>query len=208
MGAANRKYNFEEKLASLLSGNHRNVEYELQHGFENVPKGCYIQPEKKAAQVILGNIRQSYGFKAQLVSLIASFEEDSAQLLTLANFLRYHHMEARSLYAKYSFSRLCVEAGVREVFSESIEETMPKSFSRLVAVDYRRWIQFLLELLPRLDNVDFTKLSHLEQQMLNMFYTTVWQETIEDFGADEVWEKFYMLCNSPVMLQELIELLR
>ena len=44
--------------------------------------------------------------------------------------------------------------------------------------------------------------------MLNMFYTTVWQETIENFGADEVWEKLYTLCDSPVMLQELIELLR
>ena len=208
IGAANRKYNFEEKFASLLSGNHRNVEYELQHGFVNVPKGCYIQLEKKAAQVILGNIRQSYGFKAKLVSLIASFEEDSAQPLTLGNFLRYHHMDARSLYAKYNFSRLCVEAGVKEAYSEPIEETMTKAFSRLVAIDSRRWIQFLLDILPRLDDVDFTELSHMEQQMLNMFYTTVWQETIEDFGADVVWERFYALCDSPVMLRELIELLR
>ena len=44
--------------------------------------------------------------------------------------------------------------------------------------------------------------------MLNMFYTTVWQETIEDFGADEVREKLCTLCDSPVMLQELVELLR
>lgn len=85
---------------------------------------------------------------------------------------------------------------------------MTKAFSRLVSIDSRRWIQFLLDILPRLDDVDFTKLSHLEQQMLNMFYTTVWQETIEDFGTDDVWEKLYMLCDSPVMLQELIELLR
>ena len=51
-----------------------------------MPKGCYIQLEKKAAQVILNNIRQSYGFKAKLVNLIASFEEDSSQALTLGNF--------------------------------------------------------------------------------------------------------------------------
>ena len=96
---------------------------------------------------------------------------------------------------------------MREQYTESIEETMTKAFSRLVAIDSRRWIQFLLDILPRLDDVDFTKLSHMEQQMLNMFYTTVWQETIEDFGADDVWEKLYTLCDSPVMLQELIELL-
>lgn len=208
IGAANRKYNFEEKYASLLSGNHRNVEYELRHGFGNMPKGCYIQLEKKAAQVILNNIRQSYGFKAKLVNLIASFEEDSSQALTLGNFLRYHHMDARSLYAKYSFSRLCAEAGVREAFSESIEETMTKAFSRLISIDSRRWIQFLLHILPRLDDVDFTALSPMEKQMLNMFYTTIWQETIVDFAADEVWDNLYALSDCPVMLGELIDLLR
>ena len=139
IGAANRKYDFEEKFAALLSGSHHSVEYELRHGFVNVPKGCYIQLEKKAAQVILANIRQSYGFKAGMVSRIASFEEDSGQELTLANFLRYHHMDVRSIYAKYSFARLCAEAGVREDFSEPIEETLTRAFARLAAIDARRY---------------------------------------------------------------------
>lgn len=208
IGAANRKYNFEEKFASLLSDSRQTVEYELQHGFVNVPKGCYIQLERKAAQVVLDNIRQSYGFKAKLINLIASFEEDSGMSLTLSNFLRYHHMDARSLYAKYSFSRLCADANVRESFSEALEETMARALGRLAAVDSRRWIQFLLDILPHLDTVDFTSLSHPEQQMLNMFYTTVWQETIEDFGAEKVRERMHALCGSPVMLAELIELLR
>ena len=96
-----------------------------------------------------------------------------------------------------------IESG-KTVLNLSLIHILTKAFSRLVAIDSRRWIQFLLDILPRLDDVDFTILSHMEQQMLNMFYTTVWQETIEDFGADEVWEKLYTLCDSPVMLQELI----
>lgn len=35
-------------------------------------------------------------------------------------------------------------------------------------------VRFLLDLLPRLDNVDFSALSELEQRMLQMFYVTVW----------------------------------
>ena len=208
IGAANRKYKFEEKFAALLSGSHRNVEYELQHGFVNVPKGCYIQLEKKASEIILSNIRQSYGYKAKLVSLITSFEEDSGQPLTLSNFLTYHRMDARALYAKYSFSRLCVEAGVRDNFSEPLEETMTKAFSRLVAIDSRRWIRFLLGVLKRLDDLDFSGFSHVERQMLNMFYTTIWQETIEDFTADQVRNNLQALADSPVMLGELVELLQ
>lgn len=208
IGAANRKYNFEEKFAALLSNTRGSVEQELRHGFMNVPKGCYIQLEKKAAQTILQNIRQSYGFRANLVSKIASFEEDSGQKLTLANFLSYHHMNARTIYAKFSFARLCTEAGAREPFSEPAEEVLTKAFSRLVAIDSRRWINFLLDTLPMLKDMDFTRLSTDHQRLLNMFYVTVWQNTITDFSSDEVRENLYALADSPVMLQELRDLLR
>ena len=208
IGAANRKYNFEEKFAALLSGTRRSVEQELRHGFVNVPKGCYIQLEKKAAQTILQNIRQSYGFRAGLVSKVASFEEDSGQKLTLANFLGYHHMDARAIYAKFSFARLCADAGVRDGFSEPAEDVLTKAFSRLVAIDSRRWISFLLDILPKLNDVEFTKLSMEHQRLLNMFYVTVWQSAITDFSSDEVWENLYALADSPIMLQELCDLLR
>ena len=208
IGAANHKYNFEEKFAALLSGTRRSVEQELRHGFVNVPKGCYIQLEKKAAQTILQNIRQSYGFRAGLVSKIASFEEDSGLPLTLANFLNYHHMDARAIYAKFSFARLCADAGMRDDFSEPAEDVLAKAFSRLVAIDSRRWISFLLDILPRLNDVDFTKLPVEHQRLLNMFYVTVWQSAITNFSSDEVWENLYALADSPIMLQELCDLLR
>lgn len=58
---ANRKHNFEDKFAALLSHTTRNVTREIKDGFVSVPKGCYIQLEKKAAKYILDNIRVSYG---------------------------------------------------------------------------------------------------------------------------------------------------
>ena len=101
IGAANRKYNFEEKFAALLDNTNHSVEQELRHGFVSVPKGCYIQLEKKASQIILTNIRQSYGFRAGLVSRIASFEEDSGLPLTLENFLT----KARRLNLRFNRPR-------------------------------------------------------------------------------------------------------
>lgn len=72
IGQANRKYNFEDKFAALLAHATRSVSREIKDGFVSVPKGCYIQLEKKAAKYILDNIRASYGNTAGLVARAAS----------------------------------------------------------------------------------------------------------------------------------------
>ena len=47
---------------------------------------------------------------------------------------------------------------------------MTKAFARFAVIDSRRWIHFLLGLLPKLDNTDFAALSPVEKRMLQMFY--------------------------------------
>ncbi|MEG2137089.1 MAG: DUF3427 domain-containing protein, partial [Oscillospiraceae bacterium] len=208
IGQANRKYNFEDKFSALLSNTTRGVTRELKEGFVSVPKGCYIQLEKKAARYILDNIRASYAGSAGLVSRIASFTEDSGLTLTLGNFLDYYHLDPRAIYKFSSFSRLCQRADVAENFAEPMEETMTKALARFAVVDSRRFIAFLLKFLPRLDDVDFAALTDLDRRMLQMFYVTVWGKAVEDWSADELLDNLYGLADSPVMLAELLELLR
>ena len=117
IGQANRKYNFEDKFAALLSHTTRSVTREIKDGFVSVPKGCYIQFEKKAAKYILDNIRASYGNTAGLISRVASFAEDSGLELTLANFLDYYHLDPRAIYKFSSFSRICARADVMDDFT-------------------------------------------------------------------------------------------
>lgn len=208
IGQANKRYNFEDKFAALLSNTTHSVSREIKTGFVSVPKGCYIQLEKKAAQIILENIRASYGNTAGLIARIASFTEDSGQPLTLANFLDYTHLDPRSLYRFSSFSRLCVRADVREDFSEPLEEAMTKALLRLSVLDSRRLIAFLLDILPRLNDVDYAAMPDVQQRMLRMFMVTVWGVAAEDLSSDEVLDRLYALADSPVMLGELMELLR
>ena len=208
IGQANKRYNFEDKFAALLSNTSRGVTREIKDGFVSVPKGCYIQLEKKAAKYILDNIRASYGNTAGLVSRVASFTEDSGLELTLANFLEYYHLDPRTIYKFSTFSRLCARADVMDDFQEPLEEALTKAMGRLAVIDSRRWIRFLLELLPRLDNVNFATLGELEQRMLQMFYVTVWGKAAEDWDSDEVLDHLYALSDSPVLLGELQELLR
>ena len=207
IGQANRKYNFENKFAALLSNTTRSVSREIKDGFISLPKGCYIQLEKKAAKYILDNIRASYGNSSGLVSRISSFANDTGLELTLANFLYYYHIDPRSMYKFSSFSRLCVRADIKEDFTEPLEETLTKAMSRLSVIDSRRWIGFLLRLLPQIDYVDFGRLSALEKRMLQMFYITVWGKAIEDWDDYEFLDNLYALSDSSVLLNELIELL-
>lgn len=208
IGQANKKYNFEDKFASLLSNTTRGVTREIKDGFISLPKGCYVQLEKKAAKYILENIRSSYGNTAGLIAKIAAFEEDTGLALTLANFLHYHHLDPRSIYKFDSFSRLCARADVIDNFDEPAEETLKKAFVRLVSIDSRRWIKFLLKVLPKLSSLDVSNLSAIEQRMMQMFYVSIFLKTAEDWSAQEVSNNLKMLSDSPVMLHELTELLR
>ena len=208
IGQANRRYNFEDKFAALLSNATRSVSREIKDGFVSVPKGCYIQLEKKAAKYILDNIRASYGNTAGLVSRAASFDEDSGLELTLANFLDYYHLDPRAIYKFSSFSRICARADALEDFSEPLESILTKAFAKLAVVDSRRWISFLLDILPRLNDVDFAAVSDVEKRMMQMFYITVWGKTAENWNSEEVLDNLHALSDSTVLLNELTELLR
>lgn len=208
IGQANRKYNFEDKFAALLSNTTQSISREVKDGFGSVPKGCYIQLEKKAAQYILDNIRASCGNTAGLVSRAASFTEDSGLELTLANFLDYYHLDPRTIYKFSSFSRICARADVIEDFTEPLEDTLTKAFARLAVIDSRRWISFLLDILPRLDNIDFAALTDTEKRMMQMFYITVWSKAVDDWNSIEVLDNLSTLANSTVLLDELMSLLQ
>ena len=208
IGQANRKYNFEDKFAALLSNTTRSVSREIKDGFISVPKGCYIQLEKKAAKYILDNIRASYGNTAGLVSRVASFTEDSGLELTIANFLDYYHLDPRAIYKFSSFSRICARADLISDFAEPLEETMTKALAKLAVIDSRRWISFLLDILPRLDDVNFAALSDAQKRMMQMFYITVWGKAADDWDGEEVLDNLYALSDSTVLLNEFLELLR
>ena len=208
IGQANKKYRFEDKFAALLSNTTRGVAHEIKDGFVSAPKGCYIQLEKIAARHILENIRSSYGNTAGLIMRIASFEEESGRKLSLGAFLDYNRMDPRSLYKFTNFSRLCVRADIWNDFSEPIEDEITKALAKLTVIDSRRWICFLLDILSRLDDTDFEKLSEIERRMLQMFYVTVWGEPIKEWNGEDMLDHLYQLSDSPVMLQEIMELLR
>jgi superfamily II DNA or RNA helicase len=208
IGQANKKYNFEDKFAALLSNTAHSVKKEIENGFISVPKGCYIQLERKAAKYILDNISASLGVAKGFITRSTSFEEDTGLALNLKNFLEHYHLEPKAMYKFNSFSRLCALAGVIDDFEEEIEERLKKAFVKLAVADSRRWLQFLLRMLPQLASVDFSKLTALEERMLQMLYVTIWGEPASDWQDPKVVENLHALAESRVLLDELMQLLQ
>lgn len=204
IGQANKRYNFEDKYASLLSDPSRGVLREMKEGFVSVPKGCYILLEKKAKQYIFENIRASFGARAGLVARIANFTEDTGKALTLSNFLDHLHMDVRALYACDSFSRLCVQAGVRENFIEPLEETMRKAFPRFATVNSCRLLAFWMEMLqaPR------ERMTAGEVRMLQMFQFTIWQKPYEECSFTSLLDGIMEVRKNLTLCAELLELLQ
>ena len=207
VGQANRKYNFEEKINSLMSSS-RGAQYEIKNGFPNLPKGCYVKLEKKAQDYILENIRRSFGTKLGLISKITNFIDESGLELNLNNFAKYHHLDIRNIYKAYSFSRLCVEAGVKEDFKEDMEEIYTKAFSRICSIDSRRWIRFLLDILTTDDGFEIDSLDGYEKRMLQMFQYTIWQKSAKECGFRDEKEAIIELKKYPVLFLEMQEILK
>lgn len=207
IGQANKRYNFEDKFAALIGNSRRNLHREIMEGFTSLPKGCYIQLEKKAKEYILENIRNSFDTKMGLVSRITAFKEDTGRKPTLESFIEHFHLDIRRIYMRDNFSRLCVLAGVRDDFFEPLEELMTKAFPRICAIDSRRWIEFLLEVLPKVETLNVDKLTGAEKRMLQMLQFTVWQKSAEECGFSSLKEGLVQIKNNPVMFNELMEIL-
>lgn len=207
VGQANKKYNFEEKFAALVSKTHLSIQKQLEDGFVHLPRGCYIELEKKARSYILENIRRSFGVRSGLKERIASFEEDTPYKLTLENFLTHYHLDPLDIYSKASFSRLCADASVIEDFNDSKEDIFLNALKRISGIDSHSMIEMLLKVMTNLDSYNFFNLSENERRILEMFHYTVWGTTLDTSPFKDFKESFLRIRKCKPIFDEIIALL-
>ena len=200
IGQANNRYRFENKFSALLTDSSKSIQKEIKSGFISLPKGCYIQLEKKSKEYILENIKASFSGIKGLVSRIASFEEDSGLTLSLSNFLDYYNLDVRTIYAKNSFSHLLVLAGVKESISDVDEVVLQKALPRFCLINSRRFITLILRALKG----EVWDYSPAENRMLQMLQFTVWQKGLDACPFDDTIQS---IRANPTMCNEMIELL-
>jgi hypothetical protein len=101
---------------------------------------------------------------------------------------------------------LCAEAGEIRDFSDPDETALTKGFSRLLHVNSRRYIDFIVSLLQS-DHPDPDGMTEEERRMLLMFHYDIWQKPLPELGFSSLAEGVRKIQVNRHMIRELIQIL-
>jgi superfamily II DNA or RNA helicase len=208
IGQANKKYNFETKLQALVAHTKHSLEKEIEKGFPDVPLGCYVELEKKAAEYVLENIKQSVSTKNGIIERMKTFTEDTGKELNLTNFLDYYQINPRLFYVKEDlFMDYVAAAKVESLDNAEAAYNYRKSMFRLTGINSPKWLTFLIAVLPKLGEKTVTDFSEQEKRMLTMFYSCMYKYS---YSADfsETLAKIKNFVGNSKYLAELVEVFK
>jgi len=205
IGQAHKEYNFEEKFRALLGKTKHSIEHYVENGFFNLPKGCFVQLEKQAKEYILRNIKSSANTKANLISKMKYFEEDTGLKLTLPNFLKHYNLSLYDFYGKNrdrSFSRFMVNAGVKENFEVENEKFITSRIPNLFHLNSAKLIKFYISYIN-----GGTAKTEEERLMLSMFYYTFYQHYPQKQGYSSIEDGLWTIFSIKEFKNEIVEIL-
>ncbi|MCM3439358.1 DUF3427 domain-containing protein [Metabacillus halosaccharovorans] len=206
VGQAHENYHFEEKFRVLIGKTKHSVRHCVEHGFFNLPKGSFIQLEKKAKEYILRNIKSASITKANLVSKMKYFEQDTDIKLTLSNFLKYHDLSLYDFYGKNgdrTFSKMLVEAGFQTEVTSEDEKMFGKRLPNLFHLNSPTILLFLI------DYINGRSIQNKEETlMIRMFYYSFYQRHPEKEGFQSIEEGIQKILKNKYFRQEILEVLQ
>ena len=209
IGQAHKSYKFEQKFHSLLGRTKNTVLQEVQKDFPHLPTGCVIQLEKIAKEYVVKNIKDAINRnKTDLLNRIKSFSTETHFQLTLTKFLEHYQLSLNDIYRKWTWTHLCVEAGIIDYFDEPDEMQLTKGIRRILHVNSRRIIKFWLHKLDQLDKLNTELMSTEEQVMLLMLHYNLWAQPGIDLNFKNLNSSLYQLIKNPKLLSELKEILQ
>ena len=206
IGQANKKYNFAMKFESMVGKGRKSLRKQIEDGFSNLPRGCYIELEKYAKEYILENLKQTDNTKNVLIDHVRTFEEDTGLPLNLENFLTeynlslydfYQNSGARSLY------RLKKWAGL----IDSDRDVDDKIYSMLTGLFHVNSIR-LLDYWIRYINGDHKPHSESEILMRNMLYYTFYKKHPATMGFADIDAGIESVLHEDFVKDEVLQILQ
>jgi superfamily II DNA or RNA helicase/HKD family nuclease len=215
VGHAHNQYSFVDRFKALLSRTRRTVEYEIKHSFANVPRGCSIQLEKQVQEYILENIKNSINNRRNILYKLHDLLEINQELRAIELFENYH-VSPQDVYSKkVTVTGLAEQTGLIKNYTiaPDNEKLLAAAFGRLSLANSRRWLGFLLTILPQIKESRGALMNHLnsvERTMLVMLYYTIWSKGFEDLTGrfQSIEESIYWAIADPMLYRECLDLLK
>lgn len=204
VGQANKRFNFRTKLRSIVGKTNNPLEHEMKSKFPTLPKGCFIQLEKKASEYILTNIKETYANKNNLRKMIRNYRQETNNTLTLANFLNHYQLEPWQIYKSVSFYELCNIEGMKKEYIVKDKKQLNTALKKVMNINSFKFINFLLEYLVR-EEYNLEDLNEEEKIMLLMFHYTVWNDSA---NGDLIYYLNKLRDDNTSLFKEIIELLK
>lgn len=210
VGQAHKNYNFYEKFSSIARKKGKVLKEEIENGFITLPKGCHLHMEKQAKEYILRNINSFINNKITITNKIKTFEIESGKKLNLENFIEFYNITLKEIYkTKNSFYRLCVNAKVKEDFSDIDEKYLSSGMIRLTNTDSVKLLKFWIETLQNYKNENkIANLTDSEEQMLLMLYYNLYTKSPKELGINNIIEFLKRLYSNRLMYEEILEVLK
>lgn len=210
VGQAHKNYNFYEKFSSIARKKGKALKEEIESGFITLPKGCHIHMEKQAKEYILRNINSFINNKTTITNKIKTFEIESGKKLNLENFIEFYNITLKEIYkTKNSFYRLCVNAKVKEDFSDIDEKYLSSGILRLINTDSVKLLKFWIEILQSYKNENkIANLTDSEEKMLLMLHYTLYTKSPKELGINNIIEFLKRLYSNRLMYEEILEVLK
>ena len=205
VGNAKPEYDFEHKFRALIGRTHTSIIKEIEDEFPHLPLGCSIILERKAKDIILNNIREATEFRRpELLRKIQNFKHHSSRILTIDNFLDFHHLEIQQIYKKGSWKRLCADAGIIQQFEEPNEKEISNFISsRLIHCNSVSYLTFIKQLYN--NSFEVSKDSEIDHLKTLMLHYDIWQKSGPDLNFDDLQSSLNQIKKNPVMIQEIVE---
>ena len=206
IGQANKKYNFGMKFEAMVGKGRKSLRKQIEDGFSNLPRGCYIELEKYAKEYILENLKQTDNTKNVLIDHVRTFEEDTGLPLTLENFLTEYNLSLYDFYQNNggrSLYRLKKWAGL----IESDRDVDDKIYSMLTGLFHVNSIR-LLDYWIHYINGDHRPRTESEILMRNMLYYTFYKKHPTKMGFEDIDAGIDSVLQEDFVKDEVLQILQ
>lgn len=205
IGQANKKYNYTMKFESMVGKGRKSLRKQIEDGFSNLPRGCYIELERYAKEYILDNLRQADNSKNTLIEHVRTFEEDTGLPLNLDNFLTEYNLSLYDFYQNNggrSLYRLKKWAGI----ITDTRDVDDKTYSMLTGLFHVNSIR-LLDYWIRYICGDHTPRTESERLMRNMLYYTFFKKHPVKMGFKDIDTGIDAVLHENFVKEEVLQIL-